>query len=393
MEDALAQVRAAAQARATKATSWADIEAAANVTKQLAEAEKATSDTSNARRQLRLQGISALSALLIPLVSLIALCGTVFFQMQQLKETRLQTSHDLEKARDLAEDTQWRDLLTTLRGAPNAFDSDVTVAPRLRSFFTSPRYGEQAKEISIRLMGRLTSVGGFKDLFRIAFPQIDAQTFPGVLEVGRSLNATRLNIETECASLSVNYKLPDNATDGLCTLAIPLEDLIRGAKGPFPPRVRDLRQAIDGVYTEIALVSQAIATYLRANDVIGAVKQAGPLDLSSIYFTQIDLANIDFTKARLNDVVFWNVRFDGADLLPASADGAEFDASNWWDAHQVDQTLLLTLIRTQYPLHVPAASYLTPPVPTVAHYNEQITRLCQPPQQACAVDRLLFKPP
>lgn len=390
MDSELDAVRKAALERAAKSSSWEDIEKAATVAKALAEAEKNASDTRNAHQQLRLQSISSLATFLIPIVSLLALFGTIYFQDRQLKETRQQNSYQQETTRDQNEDSQWRDLLTTLRGSPDTFDSDVTVALRLRSFFASVRYGDQARDISIRLMGRLTSVDGFKDLFGIVFAEINLDSFERILDVGRSLNATRINIEAECSNLSAQYKLP-NADYGLCTLGIPVSEMNKVINAPFPQRGIQLRQALNGVYAEMLFISQSIAPYLRANYAVGA--QAHQLDLSSINFFNIDLSKVDFSDAKLDNTIFWNVSFDGADLRSRSYGGARFNASNWWDAQVIDQGLLNNLIQYQHPFYLANAVYTVPPEPTQAHYNERIAQLCQPPRPACAAQNLRFRSP
>jgi hypothetical protein len=145
------EIRRAAFDQAAKTGTLDDLEKAASIAKSLAEAQKSASEASNADRQLRFQRITSFSTFLVPIVSLFALLATIYIQSQQLRETRDQNIDQLDATRHQTEDTQWRDLLTSLRGSADSFDSDVTVAPRLRSFFQSPRCGDQARDISIRL--------------------------------------------------------------------------------------------------------------------------------------------------------------------------------------------------------------------------------------------------
>jgi hypothetical protein len=203
MDPALEQLRQAAIGRAATSGTLEDMDKAASISKAIAEAEQALDALASARRQARLQWTSAIATFLIPVVSLLALFGTIFFQMQQLRETRQENSAQLDATRQENEDKEWRDLLASMRGPSETFDSDVTIAPRLSSFFASPRYGGEAKDISIHLMGRLTNASGFKDLYHVVFADLSANSFHELLDVDRSLNETRINIETECGNLSL----------------------------------------------------------------------------------------------------------------------------------------------------------------------------------------------
>ena len=258
MDDAFDKAVQAAISRAAASGNLDDIEKAASISKTLAEAEKSGSEAKNARRQLRLQSITSFSSILVPIVSLLALVGTIYIQGQQLRETQQQNSAQLE-------DTQWRDFLTTLRASKDLFESDVTVAPRLRSFFHSTRYGDQAKDISIYIMGRLTSPAGFEDLYSIAFGDVSPDVFPEVLDVARALYNTRAVVVSECRDLSSQYKLPNEAYLGLCTREISPTDLAKALGTSFPQRGFELRQAEFALNDEMIFMSEKIGSYLRSN--------------------------------------------------------------------------------------------------------------------------------
>ena len=95
--------------------------------KAVAETKQTEANARNKARETRLELFKSLAALLVPVVSLLALFGTIISQNKQLEASRQQL-----------EDTEWRDLLTSLKGQSDSVYSDPTVAPRLRSFFASP---------------------------------------------------------------------------------------------------------------------------------------------------------------------------------------------------------------------------------------------------------------
>jgi hypothetical protein len=120
---------------AAKATTVEQISVAATALKTIAEARTALNSDLTARRGYVLEVIKSLSTFLVPIVSLIALATTMVVQTQQIQATRQQT-----------ENTEWRDLLSSLKGEPGSVVlKDVTIAPRLTSFSTSTTYGGQAK--------------------------------------------------------------------------------------------------------------------------------------------------------------------------------------------------------------------------------------------------------
>jgi uncharacterized protein YjbI with pentapeptide repeats len=391
MEDRLDEIRRAALDHAAKSGSLEDIEKAASVAKSLAEAQKSATDAHNAYRQLRLQWITSLASFLVPIVSLLALFATIYVQSQQLSETRQQNNAQLDATRQQNEDTQWRDLLTSLRGSAESFDSDVTVSSRLRSFFHSARYGDQARDISVRLMGRLTNSAGFKDLYDIVFAEITPDVFANIVNVGRSLNSTRLNIEAECSNLSFQYKLSSNY--GLCTVTVSVSELTKTINSAFPERAFQLRQALTGVYAEMVIVSKNMEPYLKTNFPINASANnanSKSLDLSSMMFFNIDLSGVNFANMDLQRTIYWNVNFDKANLRNVKYNGIFFNASNWWDAANIDQTLLDFLITYQYPFWNGDVEFAPLEKPTLEHYTARIAELCQPLRPACKAENLKF---
>jgi hypothetical protein len=405
MDPALERLRQTALDRAAASGTLEDMDKAASISKSIAEAEQALDSLASARRQARQQWISAIATVLIPVVSLLALFVAFYFHLQQLRETRQQNNAQLDATRRENEDREWRDLLSSMRGPTETFDSDVTIAPRLSSFFASPRYGGQAKDISIHLMGRLTNATGFKDLYRVVFADLNADSFNKLLDVDRSLGETRNNIETECSNLSHQYKLPDVENYGICTLNTSVNELNKTLGAPLPQRAIQLRQALSAVYANMYLVSGPIVSYLQRNNAVPPLPEQSlspdlPIpagesatfpDLTGVSIFNTTLASVDFRNISIDGTEFSHIDFTGADLRAKHYAGVEFITSNWWDAHAIDQNLLDFLIENEFPADIQVASFPPLPPPTPQHYAERITALCHPARPTCAPANLHYK--
>ena len=165
--------------------------------KAVAETKQTEANARNKARETRLELFKSLAAFLVPVVSLLALFGTIISQNKQLEASRQQL-----------EDTEWRDLLTSLKGQSDSVYSDPTVAPRLRSFFASPVYGEQAKSIAGRLMGHISNPDGFRDLYSAVFGDVTQQSVESIIDISRVLFATRQAQQGQCNDFLVGANIP-----------------------------------------------------------------------------------------------------------------------------------------------------------------------------------------
>ena len=390
MDDTVDKVRRAALEKAVATGSLEDIEKAASVAKALADAEKSASEIQNTRRQLSFQSITAVSSVLVPIVSLLALVSTIYIQGRQLNETQLQNRVQLE-------DTQWRDLLTSLRGSPDVFDADVTVAPRLRSFFNSARYGDQARDISLRLMGRLTNTAGFKELYNIAFPVLTPEALPKVLDVARALVATRAKVMSECNNLSARYQdeLPSDAVYGFCTFGLPVTEFTKNFKSNFPTQALELRQAVKDLQDNVNFItSYHISPYLKSHyslDNSEKRDEQSELNLSDLYIIGQDWSNLDLSRFYLERTGFDNVNLTNANLTMMKYYGIYFLASNWWEARNINQNLLDVLVEHQFPFFQ-NYRFEVVKAPSIDRYKARVAELCQPLRPVCRPENLKFGP-
>jgi hypothetical protein len=162
---------------AAKATTVEDMTAIGAALKTIAEARTALSSELTGRRAYTLEVIKSLSAFFVPLVSLLALFATVVVQTKQI-----------EAGRQQVENSEWRDLLSSMKGETDSLVvKDVTIAPRLKSFASSPTYGDQAKAVSVNLMNHLSNPDGFQELFSYVFATVSNNNYVSVIDVGRKL--------------------------------------------------------------------------------------------------------------------------------------------------------------------------------------------------------------
>jgi len=256
---------------AEKASTIDDMSKIAGGLKTIAEARSALSTELTGRRAYLLELIKSLSAFFVPLVSLLALGATVIVQTKQIEATQQQV-----------ENSEWRDLLSSLKGPSDSVYTDVTVAPRLKSFASSSRYGEQARQISIRLMGRLSNPDGFEDLISYVFPVVNNNNIYLILDVSCTLNKSKSTVEGKCGPIVANSNEKDEGyiltycAEGLDNkefLALTLNSEVARRVAPF-------RQSLHDLGRESIYLSQALTPFLRTEYEIGNSQTAKPINLS-----------------------------------------------------------------------------------------------------------------
>jgi hypothetical protein len=124
-----------------------DIGKALEIAKTATENAKTNQELRTSVEQMRGERLKTWASILVPIVSILALLATVLTQMYQQHSQLL-------AGRQQAEDAQWRELLATLQGGSSRAISDISLVPRLKTFFNSPTYGSQARDVSKRLMGK-----------------------------------------------------------------------------------------------------------------------------------------------------------------------------------------------------------------------------------------------
>jgi hypothetical protein len=388
MSDDLDELVKLSLAKAITSGQLEDFNKAAMIAKAIAETSKADADIANAKAQMRLEGLKSFATFMVPIVSLLTIGFTIYIQYLQLQESQR-----------LNEATQWRDFLASAKTSANSVQSDPTFAPRLRSFFTSVTYRDQAISISKRMMGSVANAAGFRDLFGVTFPAIDTATIADVVDVGRSLNANLGTTYSECATFTENLedslkakipKIPQIA--GICSPTIS-EKTIRGfgLSAQESEKLSELRRNVQAFELENGFFSEKIAEFIRVHYAVGASFPSGSISLSKLWIISADLSNVDFSNLDVSDTIIDQGILTGAKLTPRKYGSAmDFRFTAWWESRAIDQTVLNELIENQFPYVQELEVFRDNKDYDLAYYAKRISELCVPMRPNCQLAALKF---
>jgi uncharacterized protein YjbI with pentapeptide repeats len=330
----LDELERAALVEAAKAKTLEDISTAASTLKTLAEARTALGVVLTGKRAYALEVIKSLSAFLVPLVSLLALTATVIIQQKQIEASRQQI-----------ENSEWRDLLGSMKGSSDAVYTDLTIAPRLTSFASSTTYGDQAKAIAARFMGHLSNPDGFRELFSYVFPNITSDNISAVLDVARALGRSRIAVENACISTAANEATP-KYVDILTWCGITLDDKAMSdlmKQTASAREIADNRRKMLNITSEARFLTNELSSFLHGP--VGHSSSTATLDFSYAYLAYGDFSHLDVSHWNVSNTIFDNINLADSDLRTGNFTGVEFRLSNWWDARYISPALLFHCIR------------------------------------------------
>src|SRR6185437_4836863 len=309
-EDLPTRLEASALEKLADVKCLGDLKAATELSASIADAKKTTSEAKNFARQLRLEGLKSFSTILVPIVSLLTLLATVRIQ-----------SHQLDEARQENEDKQWRDLLTALKASVKDAGPDVTIAPRIKSFFGSARYAGQAKDISKRVLGQLTYEPGFRDLLETIFGSPNLVEISDTVDIARTLRFTQNGIEARCLNATspdivARDDIPTVKFFGLCGNAISDADFAKFvASEKNSDQIIQMRRSYLEVLKEQAVVRDRIVSVFRSNYLEGMPTKER-IDVSRVQLQGGDLSGVDFSRFNMSETILNAVKLDGAILTP-----------------------------------------------------------------------------
>jgi hypothetical protein len=276
----LDELEKAVLAEAAKATTVQDMSVAATALKAITEARNALNSDQTAKRADRLEHRKLLATFLVPVVSLLAIVGTVYFQQKQLATT-------IETTRQQIEDSEWRDLLSSLKGSSDAVYTDLTIAPRLTSFASSPTHANEAKQIATRFMGHLSNVDGFRDLFGYVFPAVNNDNIQAVLDVARSLTKSKRTLEEQCDGIIADTDTKVDASNLFgCGEALDdksFQKLIQQKNiKELVMKMSEPRKSLMTFNREADFLGNKLVIFLRLKYNVNQTDNMQPLDLSNI---------------------------------------------------------------------------------------------------------------
>ena len=362
-----------------KGASIADLGTIATAMKSVAEAKNAELTARNKDGELKLEKFKSQVALMVPLVAFLALFGTTYAQYKQI-----------EAGRQQLEDTEWRDLLSSLKGGSDSVYSDLTVAPRLRSFFGSASYQTQAKSIAERMMGRISNPEGFADLFASVFGEVDRQNIGSILDIFRTLVTSRRTLISQCDAIYNGASVPFIMQLTDCGIHVDekhANELLKQFN--VAPQITELRRSEDRLQLELGTMNRKLGAFLRANyQQPRDPRRAPSLDLSATDFIDTDMSNLDLTDFDITGGIFDRVNFSGTIINPkhrtsgvmpgisGSVDQPDFRGSTWWEAQSIEPTLLAFLIQRYPPYNFDYTVYPSGYAITRAAYEPKVAALC-----------------
>ncbi len=384
MADKIDELVQSALARISPASSLEDISKAVEIAKTASENARTGLEIRTSSAQLRFESLKTWASILVPAVSLLALVVTIVVQSLQLQATRQQ-----------AEDSQWRDLLSSLHSGLNdgtsGSISDVSLVPRLRSFFNSPTYGQQAIDLSKRIMGKIVNYPAFQDLFGTVFPSQDAKNVVDLLDINKILYFTWLDSIQTCGRLTEQVTMPpSNLTDsaGICSSRIQDKDVNVILKdNAHSIEIIAKRRQLTDLNTEMTFISNEIFNAMRRTS---AENSKATVKFAGAFITGADGRGVDFSSADLSSTVFNYVNLANARLTPKKYDSFNPQDTQWWEVAAIDQGLLEILINNYYPGYFAGEGFFSDIPLTKEYYAHRIASLCQPFRALCEDQNLRF---
>jgi uncharacterized protein YjbI with pentapeptide repeats len=383
-ESFLQKLEAAASDKIADLKTLDELKNAAELSSFIAAAKKTNTEANNYTRHLRLESVKSLATFLVPIVSLLTLFATILIQSFQLTQTRQES-----------EDKEWRELLTVIKNSAKEDSPDITIAPRLKSFFGSARLGSQTKAISKRMLGQLTYEPGFRDLFEELFGSVTLANIADTIDIARTLRVTQNTFEARCLNASAEVlgrdDIPTVKSYGLCGTAISETDFSKHVLTlKNSDQIIQLRRTYFEVLKEQVFVRDKIVGVLTEGYKKGTSNQQ-KLDMSKIHLSGGDLSGIDFSNIDLTGSILSFVRLDGAVLTPLKgATTLQMWGSAWWKAERIDQELLKLAVTQTYPNYIKSLHYPKDDEPERSLYVSRIKALCVPMQAFCEEANLKY---
>jgi hypothetical protein len=351
----------------------ADITAAANLAKTIAEAQKASIESQNQLRQLKMERLKSWSLLLVPIVSMLTLLTTVIIQAVQIRQQYIDTVHKTE-------DSAWSEFVSSLQGPAKNYASDITVSSRLRIFLSSDRHREQARDLAVRILGNLTNIGTFKELFAATLAEKTSGNFLTTIQVARSLAAAKIAIEGQCIDDARKANFRPDLPLGICTFALDAQGLAEFVKTTKDySSAQQNKVALIGVMNELTLVSERISHELKQ----AAGADAPLIDMSYLFIQAGDFSSLDFSRIDFSNSSIAMSKLNGANITPKNGSPPELADSEWWNAAMIDGQLLNYLIENRYPYHLGAYQIFPSGKVDENDYRKRVADLCAAANVTC----------
>jgi hypothetical protein len=367
----LEQLAAKALRTAEASESLDDVAKAVSIYKEAAGAQKDLADAATLGSAVRNESLKNWAQILVPFLSVLTLGVTLFSQVQQQRD-----------AQRNKEDAEWRAAILELRTA----GKEKTIASllpqvRLKPFLNSKAYGAEANDLARLLLPRIADPDSFRDLFR----SVNWHGLDEMVTVNRSLSRYWSTVANH---LKTAHAIADSG--GGASGSGHVADRPAPTKSTAPP-TPSLNETLDieGMEREqelclrqLTFVSRAIAERVRRG-----TWSAVDADLEGAWFNDCDFSDVDFRGANLTDAGFSAVNLKGAHLNVEKIDNAGFRC-NWWDAAEISDPLLATLIANRDPGVLQGEGFA--PIPTKEAYMARIQQLCAALKKPCPRESITY---
>jgi hypothetical protein len=349
--DALHELQKLAVQTALQSGRIEDLEKAANITKQVADVNKASSDTVNQPKLLRYEEFKAWATLIVPFLSIATLAVTIFIQSAQLNATR-----------EANEDTQWRETVKNVLSQLNK-PSSVVADPALAMSLLEPyaannRYQKDAIFLSVELLSRVPSSDRFVDYFQSHQLGEKQSDIPFLTMLGRELYSNLAE---------VNYRLQQ----------------------PAAPQI--LKPASNALFDDIEFLSGKLCGLYHSPGTT-----TPPADLRDLFLVKCDLSGVNLTGVDLTGAKLQSVNLKDAILggnVKFSEEKTFFVDTHWWDAREISRPLLKFLIDKQYPYFDNEGVQYNVPPPEKRIYIDLVRQLCGKVNLHCDPSTLQYGEP
>jgi hypothetical protein len=259
----------------------------------------------------------------------------------------------------------------------------LAIAASLKPFFTSSRYRTQAQELAVLLLGGLTAVDMFKDLFNSALGEPSWQTLPKLAQVARELTSTF--IQADDLLNTINQQEQDSKTHQM-----PPRLVRRSAPDHAPPTKEDISHDRESLLVEITFVCDKIGQVLRT-----VKPREFKTDLSGIFFFRCNLSAADLTGADLTGATFEGTNLQGAILAQVEKfSDSGWATVRWWEAKVISAPLLGHLRQNFYPYYFKGESFADGKAEVTKDiYFTSLTSLCGAIKMECPMESMKFGEP
>ena len=320
--------------------------------KMMKETEKIDLDAKQASREYKFARTKHWASTLTPLLAVVLTMATLLVQSKQFSDSSKQQSDQFAANAKLQiaanEESQWRDGIKNL----SMKDASTTLVSAfgMHSFFDSPNYSTQARNIAATLLPQLDNPDGFDNIFFDLTDTANTANQGHVIAIAKTLFNSQMdlygiNVHANTPALPNFQTLKEMLGDDDPPKFIQADAASRRLAGA---RAWMLDSASDGL-NDIWVSKSASPLGTDLNGVVLENGQFEGLDFSNAILQGGALYNADFKKAKFTGAVFSrklvaNVFLDGADLsgIEEFAD-SKWQNSNWWKANCISKELLAYL--------------------------------------------------